>query len=211
MSIFTGTFQHLRFVLFYPKIGPDMYATHWLLFFKPFRLWFQQRKLRQIGAGAEIRPYCTINGTNRVEIGQNVIIPPGAILSADPANPDAMILIEDDVLLGPNVAIYSSTHHYRDISRPIRQQGMLGKTTRLKRGCWIGVNAVILPGVTVGQNAVVGANSVVTHDVPDFCVVAGAPARILKNLALLDEEMLSSPAPTDGPPARDCSGLRHSA
>lgn len=52
----------------------------------------------------------------------------------------------------------------------------------LQEGCWIGVGAVILPGVTIGRNAVVAANAVVTHNVPDRAVVGGIPARIIKQL-----------------------------
>lgn len=173
-------FKHLKFILFYPKIGPDMYLTHWLLFFKPFRIWFQKRKIGQIGSNSEIRPYCTIIGTRNVVIGNNVIIPTGTTLGNLPGDEKSIIYIEDDVLLGPNVSIYSSTHKFQNINIPIKNQGYLVAETRLKKGCWIGVNSVILPGVTIGQNSVVGANSVVNKDVPDYTVVGGIPAKIIK-------------------------------
>lgn len=175
-------FKHLKFILFYPKIGPDMYLTHWLLFFKPFRVWFQKRKIGSIGLNSEIRPYCTIIGTRNVIIGNNVIIPNGTTLSNFPGNDESIIHIEDDVLLGPNVAIYSSTHNYQNIEVPIKNQGYRVARTTLKNGCWIGINSVILPGVTIGKNSVVAANSVVTKDVPDYTVVGGAPAKIIKQL-----------------------------
>lgn len=160
-----------------------MYLTHWLLFFKPFRIWFQKKKIGNIGNNSEIRPYVTILGTRNVEIGNNVIIPGGTLISNYPGNPNSKVVIEDDVLLGPNVAIYSSTHNYKDISIPIKNQGYNVAITTLKKGCWIGINSVILPGVTIGKNSVVGANSVVNKDVPDYTIVAGAPAKIIKNLA----------------------------
>jgi acetyltransferase-like isoleucine patch superfamily enzyme len=175
-------FKHLKFILFYPKIGPDMYLTHWLLFFKPFRVWFQKRKIGAIGTNSEIRPYCTIIGTRNVVIGNNVIIPGGTILGNYPGDKNSIIYIEDDVLLGPNVAIYSSTHKYDNISIPIKNQGYRVAETRLKKGCWIGINVVIMPGVTIGRNSVVAANSVVNKDVPDFTVVGGIPAKIIKQL-----------------------------
>ena len=53
---------------------------------------------------------------------------------------------------------------------------------RLRQGCWLGIGVVILPGVTIGRNSVVVANSVVTRDVPDYAVVAGNPAKIIKVL-----------------------------
>jgi acetyltransferase-like isoleucine patch superfamily enzyme len=179
-NFFRDTGKHLWFIMTYPKIGPDMYFTHWLLFFKPLRIFFQRRKLKQIGKNSEIRPYCTIIGTNNIFIGNNVTIPSGTILVTNPADPDSRIIIEDDVLFGPNNAVYGSTHKYSNPDIPIQEQGYIGKVTTIKRGAWIGINAVIMPGITVGRNAVVGANSVVTSDVPDHAVVVGIPARILK-------------------------------
>jgi acetyltransferase-like isoleucine patch superfamily enzyme len=169
-------------MLTYPKIGPDMYLTHWLLYYKPLRKWFQKKKMSRIGKNSEIRPFCFIDGTNNVEIGDNVIIPNGTILATDPFNTDGKIIIEDNVLLAPNCAIYCTTHRFDDITRPIKEQGDIAKTTIIKQGAWLGINSVVMPGVTVGRNAVVGANSVVTKNVPDYCVVVGSPARIIKNL-----------------------------
>lgn len=181
-------FKHLKFILLYPKIGPDMYLTHWLLFFKPFRVWFQKRKIGRIGQNSEVRPYATIIGTRNVVIGNNVIIPGGTTISSYPGNPDSKVIIEDDVLLGPNVAIYSSTHLFNDITKPIKNQEYKVAITTLKQGCWIGINSVILPGITVGKNSVVGANSVVNKDVPDYVVVAGSPAKIIKYLSSNDSK-----------------------
>lgn len=165
-----------------PKIGPDMYLTHWLLFYKPLRLWFQKKKIWQIGENSEIRPFCTIIGTNNVKIGKNVIIPPGTNLVSFPNNHDAIICIEDDVLLGPNVSIYCSTHNFQNVKVPIKDQGYNMSSVTLKSGCWIGINTVILPGVTIGKNSVVGANSLVNKDVPDYCIAVGSPARVIRNL-----------------------------
>jgi len=175
-------FSSLKFFLFFPKIGPDMYFTHWLLYIKTTRLWFQKKKLYQIGENSEIRPYVTINGTNSISIGKNVIVPPGTILSAMADDPENWIEIEDDVLLGPNVSIYSATHNYKDTETPIKYQGYTSKKVIIKQGAWIGVNSVILPGVTIGKNAVVGANSVVTKSVSDYSVVVGSPAVAIKRL-----------------------------
>jgi acetyltransferase-like isoleucine patch superfamily enzyme len=172
--------KHLKFILFYPKIGPDMYLTHWLLFFKPFRIWFQKRKIKTIGIDSELRPYVTILGTDNIIIGNRVIVPPYTLLSTLPNDTSSTITIEDDVLFGPNVSVYSSTHKYDDPSLPIKDQGYTVKPVLLKKGCWIGINVVILPGVTIGKNAVIGANSVVNSDIPDFAVAVGSPARIIK-------------------------------
>ena len=164
-------FKHLKYILTFPKIGPDMYLTHWLLYFKPFRLWFQAKKLHTIGRNSEVRPFATILGTDNVRIGNNVIIPPGTLLSTHPSKKEYLIIIEDDVLFGPNVAVYCSTHNFTDTTKPIKDQGYKAATTTLKKGCWLGINSVILPGITVGKNSIVGANSVVTKDVPDLSLI----------------------------------------
>ena len=159
-----------------------MYLTHWLLFFKPFRLWFQKIKMGPMGKDSEIRPYCNIIGTKNITIGDNVIIPHGATLGSLPGNKNSKIIIENDVLLGPNVSIYSSTHNYNNPEKAIKDQGYNVGITTIKSGCWIGVNSVILVGVTVGKNSVVAANSVVTKDVPDYTVFGGVPAKAIKSL-----------------------------
>ncbi len=173
-------FKSLKFFLFYPKIGPDMYLTHWLLYIKTLRLWFQQKKLYKIGKNSEIRPFVTINGTNSITIGDNVILQPGTLLSSLINDPDKVI--EDNVLLGPNISIYSATHNFENINLPIREQGYNASKTTIKQGAWIGVNSVIMPGVTVGKNSVVAAGAIITRDIPDYCVAAGVPAKVIKRL-----------------------------
>lgn len=88
-----------------------------------------------------------------------------------------------DVLIGDRVTILDADHHFDDAKIPIRWQGdgFFG-SVRLHNGCWIGSGAVILPGVTIGRNAVVAANAVVTRDVPDRTVVGGVPAKIIRKI-----------------------------
>ena len=91
--------------------------------------------------------------------------------------------IEPNVLIADRVFISDADHHFLRADLPIRRQGDFCKgPVRLRTGCWLGIGAVILPGVTIGRNAVVAANSVVTHDVPDRTVVGGIPAKIIKSL-----------------------------
>lgn len=175
-------FNTLKFFLFFPKIGPDMFLTHWLLYIRSTRVWFQKRKLYHIGKNSEIRPFATIYGTTSVSIGNNVVIPPYSVLSATPDDIYNGIYIEDNVLIGPNVNIHSTTHNYTHIDLPIKEQGYFSKKVLIKEGSWLGANSVILPGITIGKNSVVAAGSIVTKDVPDFCVVAGVPAKVIKLL-----------------------------
>jgi acetyltransferase-like isoleucine patch superfamily enzyme len=67
-----------------------------------------------------------------------------------------------------------------DVERPIRLQGIYKRDVRVGHNCWIGYGACILRGATVGDNAIIGTSSVVTKEVPDNAVVAGAPARLLR-------------------------------
>lgn len=91
------------------------------------------------------------------------------------------VTIEDDVLIASNVFISDATHAFTNANVPYRYQGMFRiSPVLIKRGAWIGQNAVIMPGVTIGAFSIVGANSVVTRSIPDRCIAAGAPARVLK-------------------------------
>ena len=91
------------------------------------------------------------------------------------------VTIEDDVMFASNVLITDNSHSYQSAEIPYKYQGLSNiNPITIKRGTWIGQNVVILSGVTIGELSIVGANSVVTKDIPDKCIAAGAPARILK-------------------------------
>jgi acetyltransferase-like isoleucine patch superfamily enzyme len=95
------------------------------------------------------------------------------------------ITIEDDVLIGAGVHIYVNNHRCDDPDIPVIDQGHHPPAAVvLKRGCWIGANSVILPGVTIGRNAIIGAGSVVTSSVPDKVVAAGCPARVIRQIGI---------------------------
>lgn len=86
------------------------------------------------------------------------------------------ITIEDDVMLGPQVKLSSENH---PLDPKIRRQLLLGRV-HIKRNAWIGAGATILPGVTVGENAIVAAGAVVNKDVADNAIVGGIPAKLIK-------------------------------
>jgi lipopolysaccharide O-acetyltransferase len=88
------------------------------------------------------------------------------------------------VLMAWNVQVYDVQHETAAADRPIRAQGLArGGKVRIGDGAWLGANVVVLQGVTIGRNAVVGANSVVTSDVPDFATAVGTPARVIRERA----------------------------
>jgi acetyltransferase-like isoleucine patch superfamily enzyme len=89
--------------------------------------------------------------------------------------------LRDNVLLGTNVLIADAHHEYEDIAIPIRKAGMTQKSfVVIEEDAWIGSNSCIFRGVTVGKHSVVGANSVVNADVQPYSVVAGSPARLVR-------------------------------
>ena len=91
------------------------------------------------------------------------------------------IEIGKSVITGPWVYISDANHNYSDIKRPIKDQGFVSKGPLvIKDNCWIGAHSTIVGNVTIGVGCVIGANSVVTSDIPDYSVAAGAPARVLK-------------------------------
>ena len=91
------------------------------------------------------------------------------------------VTIEDDVMFASNVFLNDGSHGYQTATVPYKYQPIFRVAPILvARGSWIGQNVVVMPGVTIGECAVVGANSVVTKSVPPRCIAAGSPARILK-------------------------------
>jgi acetyltransferase-like isoleucine patch superfamily enzyme len=91
--------------------------------------------------------------------------------------------IADNVLIGDRVLIIDADHYFNRSDLPILAQGDGFKgPVRLLEGCWIAAGAVILPGVTIGRNAVVASNAVVTRDVPERTVAGGVPAKIFRQL-----------------------------
>ena len=90
------------------------------------------------------------------------------------------IEIGDDVLTANNVYISDNIHEYENISLPIKLQGTkFKKSVLIGSGSWLGENAVII-GASVGRNSIIGANAVVTTDIPDYCVAVGIPAKVIR-------------------------------
>ena len=88
------------------------------------------------------------------------------------------ITIEDHVLIGPRVNLITENHP----ADPIDRRALITKPIVIKRNAWIGANATILPGVTIGVNAIVAAGAVVAKDVPDNAIVGGVPAKFIKSI-----------------------------
>jgi acetyltransferase-like isoleucine patch superfamily enzyme len=124
-----------------------------------------------------ISPPLAMDYGYNVKIGKGVFINFGAVFLDT-----CLITVGDRTLFGPNVNLYSATHPLDPALRNGTRGPELGKEIHVKEDCWIGGNVVILPGVTIGRGSTVGAGSVVTKDVPEFTVVAGNPARIIRKI-----------------------------
>ncbi|HZR66792.1 MAG TPA: acyltransferase [Terriglobales bacterium] len=108
------------------------------------------------------------------KIGNHVWIGPQAYFDARD------LVLEDYVGWGPGAKVLGSAHTGEPTNVPIIATGLVIKPVRVGFGADIGMNASILPGVTIGAHSIVGTGSVVTRDVPDYAIVAGAPAKILR-------------------------------
>lgn len=114
-----------------------------------------------------------INCGKHITIGKNVFINFDCTFLALGG-----ITIEDEVLIGPKVSLITENHPLD----PKERKGLTAKPIHIKKNAWIGANATILPGVTIGKNAVVAAGAVVSKDVPDNTIVGGIPAKFIKNV-----------------------------
>ena len=92
------------------------------------------------------------------------------------------VCIGNNVNLAQGITVTALNHNFEDTSRRIDEQGISTKPVVIGDDVWIGANAVILPGVTIGRHVVVAAGAVVTKDIPDYSLVAGIPAKVIKNL-----------------------------
>ncbi|BBK75633.1 glycosyltransferase [Clostridium butyricum] len=155
-----------------------------------------------------------INNTNAINIGSNVLIKDGCWLndcfkskeeklkiiikdgcqigSRFSVSVSNRCIIEKNVIIGPNVYIADCEHNYKNVGMPIMNQGITSLKNEVVIGenSWIGINATIIGNVRIGKGCVVGANSYVTRSIPDYSVVGGSPAKILKMYDTVTQEWI---------------------
>ena len=159
----------------------------------------------KVGSGLNLMEYATLNALSYegVDIGNNFTLGKYAIIECTGVLRDVgnslkignnvgvnhycfigvrgNITIGDNVIFGPRVNVFSENHIFNSLDVPIKNQGVEKKDTIIGNDVWIGASVSIMPGVKIGNGCVIAAGSVVTKDVPDFSVIAGVPAKIIKN------------------------------
>jgi len=134
----------------------------------------------EIGAHTLLEPgvWLTAPGEARIRIGSGTFLNLGVMVASL-----ELVEIGDHCMLANGCYVTDSSHRYDDPDRPVTWQGFTSKgPTRLGDNVWCGVNVVVTTGVTIGERCVIGANSVVTSDIPAHSVAAGAPARVIRSI-----------------------------
>lgn len=159
---------------------------------------FYKLTFKRFGNLSYIAKPLILDGVNRVEIGNKVRIYPG--LRLETFGKESSIKMEDNISIGQNLHIISKgklqiksdttisgnvfitnlDHDYQEIGKHIMEQDHIVKDTIIGHNCFIGYGAVIQAGTILGDQCIVGSNSVVRGEFPDYCVIVGAPARIVK-------------------------------
>lgn len=130
-----------------------------------------------IGNNVALRDYAILSpGHGYIKIGNNCAV--GAFNYFDG---NAGLTIGNDVHIGQHVCIYTADHIFSDNSIPIHKQGLDFKPVVIEDDVWIGAHAVVLAGVTVSRGSVIAAGAIVTRDIPENSIVAGVPAKVIKN------------------------------
>jgi acetyltransferase-like isoleucine patch superfamily enzyme len=174
-------------------IGPDTgrgkrfgkFGKNSVICFPPNTLFNEQ--YIHIGEGTMIGPQITLSAgmvpgqemitDPVVSIGDRCLIGKGSGIVGH-----LRIEIGNDVWTGHHVYITDQNHGYEDLDLPISMQVMPERPVSIGDGAWLGHGSIVLPGSNIGKHVVVGANSVVTGDLPDNCIAAGVPARVIKQL-----------------------------
>lgn len=143
-----------------------------------FRALYYRPILKRIikkGDNIEIKLPIKIVNPQNVTLNNNIYIGPEAWISAH-----ANVEFESGVIVGPRLKVYTANHNYlSEISIPYDGVTVL-KEVKVGKNTWIGGDVIILPGVKIGEGVVVGGGSVVTKNVPDYAIIGGNPAKVIK-------------------------------
>jgi acetyltransferase-like isoleucine patch superfamily enzyme len=138
-----------------------------------------------MGRNTVIEDFSTINnGVGDVIIGDDTLIGMSNVIIGP-------ITIGNNVIFAQNIVASGLNHEYRDVNTPISKQKIVVSPIVVEDDCWIAANSVITAGVTIGKHSVVAGGAVVTKDVPPYSVVAGNPAKVIKQYDFTISEWVS--------------------
>ncbi|MDQ5968938.1 MAG: hypothetical protein QG579_95 [Patescibacteria group bacterium] len=140
------------------------------------RMFLFRKSFKKIGSDSYVRSFTKIYGPDKLEIGNNSGFGARSHIFCS----DGGVVLGNDVLMGPEVIIFSSDHNYIDRNIIIKKQGSTNKKVVIGNDVYIGARVIILPGVTIGDGAVIGAGAIVTKDIPPYAVAVGVPAKIIR-------------------------------
>ncbi len=115
-------------------------------------------------------------GDGRIIIGDNCAIQQNVHITSMASD----LIIEDDVTIAANTFITNLDHEYQDVQKSVMDQGYILKETKIGKGCFLGYGVAIQAGTKLGKHCIVGTNAVVRGEYPDYCVIVGSPAKIVK-------------------------------
>lgn len=160
------------------------YLMNFILFILPPTRWFGVKRLFVRLAGVDVASNVNINGMTTVFGSGNLTIRGDTwigIYNKFYTSSSGDILIGARCDIGPDVIFISGSHELGTANQ--RAGKGVGGDIIVKDGCWIGARVTILSGVTIGRGVVIGAGSLVNRDIPDNCIYAGVPARLIRKLS----------------------------
>jgi len=136
-----------------------------------------QRIKSRIGKNSIVSPGFKINFPDNLEIGDYVYIGPNSFFSSF-----GKILIKRGSIIGPNLIIHTANHNYENNIQAIPyDKGLIIKDVTIEENVWIGDRVIIVPGVNIGEGAIIAAGSVVVKDIPPFSIAGGNPAKVIRD------------------------------
>jgi acetyltransferase-like isoleucine patch superfamily enzyme len=134
----------------------------------------------ELGDGVLLEPgvWITAPGNARVRIGAGSFLNRNVMVASH-----SLVEIGEHCMLANGCFVSDANHRFEDPDKPITWQGFESKgPTRIGDNCWLGIGVVVTSGVTIGERSVIGANSVVTRDIPPYSIAAGSPAQVLRQI-----------------------------
>lgn len=174
-------------MLFLKKIKKENKRTIYLLGLPIFHYSKKEflPKFKKVGTNVDVQKNCRIFHPENIEIGNNVRIATGALIEGM-----GKLIIGNNVIFGPDVTIWTANHNYDTPDLLPYDEKVIYRPVKIEDNVWIGGKAIILPGITIHEGAVIGMGAVVTKDIPQGAVVGGNPAKILKYRNLEQYEKL---------------------